>query len=117
INTVPVENIPPDLRIADIGPQTIIEFGGELRKCKTIFWNGPMGIYEIPQFAEGTKQIARLLADLDADTIIGGGSTTEAVNELGIADRMTFVSTGGGASLKLLSGNVLPGVEVLLKKT
>jgi phosphoglycerate kinase len=74
--TVSIENIPPDLRIVDIGPQTIENFSRELKRCQTVFWNGPMGIYEIPQFAEGTKSMARLLASLNATTIIGGGSTT-----------------------------------------
>jgi len=116
VKTVPVENIPPGWKIADIGPQTIKRFSEKLKLCQTVFWNGPMGIYELPQFAEGTKAIARLLASLDATTIIGGGSTAEIVDEMGLADKMTFVSTGGGASLKFLSGRTLPGLEVLLDK-
>lgn len=75
-----------------------------------------MGIYEIPQFAEGTQAMARLLASLDATTVIGGGSTAEIVTEMGLADKMTFVSTGGGASLRFLGGETLPGVEALLDK-
>ena len=114
--TVSIENIPPDLRIVDIGPQTIENFSRELRQCQTVFWNGPMGIYEIPQFAEGTKSMARLLASLDATTIIGGGSTAEVVTEMKLADKMSFVSTGGGASLRFLNGKTLPGVEALLDK-
>jgi phosphoglycerate kinase len=113
---VPVGEIPGDWRIVDIGPQTISNFSQELRRCKTIFWNGPMGIYEIPQFAQGTQAMARLLAGLEATTIIGGGSTAEAVTEMKLADKMTFVSTGGGASLRFLGGGKLPGVEVLLDK-
>ncbi len=116
IKTVSIENIAPHLRIVDIGHQTIGNFQGKLRQCKTVFWNGPMGIYEIPQFAEGTKSMAEFLASLDAITIIGGGSTAEVVNELGLADKMTFISTGGGASLRFLSGKTLPGVEALLDK-
>ena len=116
VKVVSIENIPPRLRIVDIGPQTIKNFSEELHKCKTIFWNGPMGIYEIPQFAEGTKAMARLLAGLDATTIIGGGSTAEIVIEMKLADKMTFVSTGGGATLRFLSGEPLPGVEALLNK-
>jgi len=116
VKVVSIENIPPGLRIVDIGPQTIKNFSEELRKCKTIFWNGPMGIYEKPQFAKGTKAMARLLAGLDATTIIGGGSTAEVVIEMKLADRMTFVSTGGGATLRFLSGKTLPGVETLLDK-
>jgi len=116
VKVVSIENISPRLRIVDIGPQTIKNFSEELRKCKTIFWNGPMGIYELPQFAKGTKAMARLLAGLDATTIIGGGSTAEVVIEMKLADRMTFVSTGGGATLRFLSGKTLPGVETLLDK-
>ena len=113
---VSIESISPQQRIVDIGPQTTKNFYKELRRCKTVFWNGPMGIYEIPQFAEGTKAMAKLLASLDAITIIGGGSTAEVVTELGLADKMSFVSTGGGASLRFLGGQTLPGVEVLLDK-
>jgi len=115
-NPVAVGNISPDSRIVDIGPQTVKIFGEELQKCKTIFWNGPMGIYEIPQFAEGTNSIAKLLADIDASIVIGGGSTAEVVTKMGLVDKMTFVSTGGGASLKFLGGEALPGVEVLPDK-
>ena len=113
---VAVEEIPADMRIADIGPQTIEVFSEELRSCKTIFWNGPMGVYEIPVFAEGTLALARLLAESQATTVIGGGSTAEVVAHMGLADRMSFVSTGGGASLRFLSGKSLPGVDVLLDK-
>ena len=116
IETVPAENIPKDKRIVDIGPQTIRDFSQELRGCKTVFWNGPMGIYEIHQFAEGTKTMAKLLANLEATTIIGGGSTAEVVNEIGLSNKMSFVSTGGGASLRFLGGEKLPGVEALLDK-
>ena len=114
--TVAIENIPPDLRIVDIGQQTINNFHQELQRCKTIFWNGPMGIYEIPQFAQGTQAMARLLANLDATTITGGDSTAEVIAEMGLANKMTFVSTGGGASLRFLGGGTLPGVEALLNK-
>ena len=115
-DTVAVDSISSRLRIVDIGPQTIRSFSEELQRCKTIFWNGPMGVCEIPQFAGGTHSMARLLANLDAATIIGGGSTVEVVTELGLADKITFVSTGGGASLRFLGGKTLPGVEVLLNK-
>jgi len=114
--TVSIDNIPPDLRIVDIGQLTIDSFSRELERCKTVFWNGPVGIYEIPQFAEGTQAMARLLANLKATTVIGGGSTAEAVTEMKLADKMTFVSTGGGASLRFLSCKALPGVEVLMDK-
>jgi len=116
IEIVPVENIPRDKKIVDIGPQTISNFSVELQGCKTVFWNGPVGICEIRRFAEGTQAMARLLADLDATIIIGGGSTAEVVNEMGLADKMSFVSTGGGASLRFLGGEKLPGVEALLDK-
>jgi len=116
VKTVSVEDIPPDFRIVDIGQQTIEKFSQELTGCRTIFWNGPMGIYEIPQFAQGTKSMAKLLANLGAATIIGGGSTSEIVTEMRLADKMTFISTGGGASLKFLSGQPLPGVEVVMDK-
>jgi phosphoglycerate kinase len=112
----PITNIPADCHIVDIGPKTIALFYDELKKCRTIMWNGPMGIYEMPQFAQGTRSIARFLSTLDATTIIGGGSSAEVVQEMGLADKMTHVSTGGGASLRFLEGITLPGVQVLLDK-
>ena len=116
VEVVSIKNVPPEWSIVDIGPQTVKNFYGELRRCKTVFWNGPMGIYDVSQFATGTQTIAKLLANLNATTIMGGGSTAEVVVEMGLADKMTFVSTGGGASLKFLGGGTLPGVEVLLDK-
>jgi phosphoglycerate kinase len=113
---VPITNIPAGSHIVDIGSESIELFCSELRKCHTILWNGPMGIYEIPQFAHGTRSIASFLSTLDATTIIGGGSSAEVVEEMGLTDKMTHVSTGGGASLKFLEGVTLPGVEVLLDK-
>ena len=113
---VAIEKVPKDKTIADIGPKTIESFIKELMESKTIFWNGPVGVYEIPKFAEGTIAMAKILAGLNATTIIGGGSTAEVVNELGLAEKMTFVSTGGGASLQFLGGEALPGVEALLDK-
>jgi len=114
--TVSVNKISPNQRIVDIGAQTIKNFYEELRRCRTIFWNGPMGIYEITQFAEGTRAMAKLLASLQAATILGGGSTAEVVTNMGLADQMSFVSTGGGASLSFLGGETLPGIEALLNK-
>jgi phosphoglycerate kinase len=102
--------------IADIGPKTIEAFSKDLNMCKTVFWNGPLGVFEIPQFAEGTHSMTRVIANLKATTVIGGGSTAEAVVEMGLADKMSYVSTGGGASLELLQGNVLPGVAALQDK-
>jgi phosphoglycerate kinase len=113
---VSIKNISIHQRIVDMGPQTMKSFYEELRRCKTVFWNGPMGIYEIPQFAGGTRATAKLLAGLKATTVVGGGSTAEVVIEMKLADEMTFVSTGGGATLRFLSGEPLPGIEVLLNK-
>ena len=113
---VPVNNIQPDQRIVDIGPETIKEFQKTLGTCATVFWNGPMGIFEIPQFSRGTRAMADTIANLRATTVIGGGSTAEIVAELNLADKMTLVSTGGGASLQYLGGQKLPGVEALLDK-
>jgi len=113
---VPTTNIPSGSHIVDIGPQSIELFYSGLRKCRTIIWNGPMGIYEIPQFAQGTRSIASFLSTLNATTIIGGGSSAEIVQEMGLTDKMTHVSTGGGASLRFLEGVTLPGVKVLLDK-
>ncbi len=113
---VPVDKIASNQRIVDIGRQTIELFTGELKNAGTVFWNGPMGINEIPDFAAGTQAMALLLSSLDADTIIGGGSTADVVINMGLADKMTFISTGGGASLRFLGGEKLPGVEALLDK-
>jgi len=113
---VDLTNIPSSSYIVDIGPKSVELFCNELKKCRTVVWNGPMGIYEIPQFSHGTKAIANFLATLDATTIIGGGSSAEIVQEMGLADKMSHVSTGGGASLMFLEGVALPGVEVLLDK-
>lgn len=110
---VAIEDIASDKRIVDIGPRTARTFKETLQKCKTVFWNGPMGIYEIPQFAEGTKTLANTLANLSATTVLGGGSTADVVADMGLADKMTFVSTGGGASLEFISGKALPGIEAL----
>lgn len=114
--TVAVSDVPAGWFIMDIGRDTTAIIKAELRKCKTVVWNGPAGVFEYPSFSKGTTAIAELLAGLDAITVIGGGSTAEAVEELGLSSRMSHVSTGGGASLKLLEGKTLPGVEVLLDK-
>jgi phosphoglycerate kinase len=117
VSTVAIENISPRLKIVDIGPRTTKDFSQELQRCQTVFWNGPMGIYEVPRFAKGTQAMAELLAGLDATTVIGGGSTAEVVIKLGLASKMAFVSTGGGASLEFLAGKELPGVAALLNKS
>jgi phosphoglycerate kinase len=116
VENVSAANIPVDKKIVDIGWQAITSFTRVLERCRTVFWNGPMGIYEIDQYAEGTKAMAGVIAGLNAATIIGGGSTAEIVIELKLADKMSFVSTGGGASLRFLSGEGLPGVDVILEK-
>ena len=100
----------------DIGQATVALYRDEIQNAKTIFWNGPVGIFEIPDFAEGTMAIAEALAESGATTIIGGGDTVTAVREAGVAEKMTFISTGGGASLELLEGKELPGVAALTDK-
>ena len=113
---VSVADIPRDSYIVDIGPKTIELFCQELTKCRTILWNGPVGIYEIPQFSRGTKSLVSFLATLGATTIVGGGSSAEVVQEMGLTEKITHVSTGGGATLRFLEGATLPGVEVLQDK-
>jgi phosphoglycerate kinase len=113
---VPVAEVPRDQIIVDIGPETVAAFTAQLVKAKTVFWNGPMGVFEIRQFAEGTNAIARFLAgrtDAGVTTIVGGGDSVAAVEQLGLSDRITHVSTGGGASLEFIEGKTLPGVAAL----
>lgn len=114
---VTVDAVAKDQMIVDIGPRTRAAYADHLAKAKTIFWNGPMGVFEIPQFAEGTNQMAGVIArrtTAGAISIVGGGDSVAAVEQLGLADRMTHVSTGGGASLEYIEGKALPGVEALL---
>ena len=114
---VTVDAIPPGWRIMDIGPETASIFEDAVKPAKTVIWNGTMGVAEWKPFAEGTRRIARALAGLvDATTIVGGGSTAEAVAALGLEDQMTHVSTGGGATLELLEGKELPGVAALMDR-
>jgi phosphoglycerate kinase len=112
-----VDDVAADLAIVDIGPRTIERYADETRRAKTIFWNGPLGVFEIPAFASGTKRMAELLASSGATTIVGGGESVQALDELGLADRMTHVSTGGGASLELIEGKTLPGVAAIPDRT
>ena len=114
--TVSLNDVPEDWMILDIGPQSIRMFSEALKDCRTIVWNGPMGVFEYPDFAAGTNAIAVLVAELEAITIIGGGDTAAAVEKAGVAARMSHISTGGGASLELLEGKILPGVAALQDK-
>lgn len=114
--TVSIASVPSGWYVMDIGPRTIEMFVPKLRKSKTVIWNGPVGVFEFPKFQKGSRAIATTLASLDATTIIGGGSTAEAVEEMGLVQKLTHVSTGGSASLRLLEGKALPGVASLMAK-
>lgn len=113
---VPVDAIPADWQGVDIGPETRKQFAAAVAGAGTVVWNGPMGIFEIARFAEGTRAMAEALAASGAVTIVGGGDSAAAVEQLGFADKMTHISTGGGASLEFLEGRTLPGVAALQKK-
>jgi phosphoglycerate kinase len=114
---VAVGNVPAGWRILDIGPRTLELFKERIEGAHTVVWNGPMGVFEFPKFAEGTRAVARMLADLpDATTIIGGGDSAAAVQQAGLANEMSHISTGGGASLEVLEGKTLPGVAALQDK-
>ena len=116
--TVEISNIPQGWHIMDIGPNTSSLFADALKPSRTVLWNGPMGVFEWEPFSYGTARIAHTLAKLDmATTIVGGGSTAEVVSSLGLSQKMTHISTGGGASLELLEGKVPPGIDVLKDKT
>jgi phosphoglycerate kinase len=113
---VDVTQVPAGWRVLDIGPKSIAAFSDALKGAKLVVWNGPMGVFEFPKFAEGTFAIAKLLANSGATTVIGGGDSASAVKKAGVAKQMTHVSTGGGASLEFLEGKVLPGVAALNDK-
>lgn len=114
--TMPVADIPTGWRVLDIGPASVALFQKALQPARTVVWNGPMGVFEFPRFAVGTFAVAEVLAGLSAVTIIGGGDSAAAVEQAGLADKMTHISTGGGASLEFLEGKLLPGVEALLDR-
>jgi phosphoglycerate kinase len=113
---VSVDDVAPDDVIVDVGPDSVARIAGVLRAARTVFWNGPLGVFEIAPFASGTTRVAGILAELadrGAHVVVGGGDSGAAVAQAGLTDRMTHVSTGGGAALELLEGRELPGVTVL----
>jgi phosphoglycerate kinase len=110
------EGVPAGWRILDIGPQTVATFGAALAGAALVVWNGPMGVFEFPAFAAGTNAVAKLVAECGATTVIGGGESVAAVEQAGLADKMSHISTGGGASLEMLEGKVLPGLAALMDK-
>lgn len=109
----PYDGVPDGWLGLDIGPETRLRFAEAVLAARTVFWNGPMGVFEWPRFAEGTKAVAEAVASADAFTVVGGGDSVRAMQELGLADRVSWISTGGGASLELLEGKELPGVAVI----
>ncbi|MBI2975111.1 MAG: phosphoglycerate kinase, partial [Deltaproteobacteria bacterium] len=106
-------NIPDDMMGLDIGPKTVIEFAAAIKEAKTIFWNGPLGVFEFEQFSSGTTEIARVIASTEAISVIGGGDSISAVNKAGVAGKISHISTGGGASLEFIEGKKLPGLAAL----
>jgi phosphoglycerate kinase len=113
---MPVAAIPEGWRILDIGPETLANYARVVKGAKTVVWNGPMGVFEFPEFARGTFGLAQAVADSGAVSIVGGGESVAAVHEAGLADKITHISTGGGASLEMLEGLALPGVAALMDK-
>lgn len=116
VKVVEADEIPADMMSLDIGPKTAELFASEVKSAKTVVWNGPMGVFENPVLAQGTIAVAKALAETDATTIIGGGDSAAAVNTLGFGDKMSHISTGGGASLEFLEGKELPGIVAMSDK-
>lgn len=118
--TVSADAIPADYRAMDAGPESVKRVGAALSRCKTIVWNGPMGVFEVPPFNKGTDAVGEIIAELTqsgkAMSVAGGGDTASAINQAGVADKLTYMSTAGGAFLEWLEGRMLPGVEILRKK-
>jgi phosphoglycerate kinase len=112
-HVAPFDALPGGWLGLDIGPESRADFARRIGGAKTVFWNGPMGVFEWPRFADGTKAVAEAVAGVDGYTVVGGGDSVRAVNELGVEDRISWVSTGGGASLELLEGKELPGVAAI----
>jgi phosphoglycerate kinase len=110
---VPYDELPEGRLGLDVGPETRVDFGERIRRARTVFWNGPMGVFEWPRFAEGTKAVAEAIADVDGFTVVGGADSVRALHEVGLADRVSWVSTGGGAALEFLEGKELPGVAAI----
>lgn len=113
---IPMGPVPEGWRILDIGPETVAHYSKVVGQAGTVVWNGPMGVFEMPAFAKGTFEVAKAIADSKAVSIIGGGDSASAINKSGLADKITHISTGGGASLEMLEGKVLPGLAALLDK-
>ena len=116
MKVVDSDKIPDDMEGLDIGPKTMALYADAAKTAKTVVWNGPMGVFENPTLAKGTVAVAQALADSDAISIVGGGDSAAACEQLGFADRITHISTGGGASLEFLEGKELPGIACLMDR-
>ncbi len=112
MKTIALGDVPAGWRVLDVGPETVKEFGAVIADAGTVVWNGPMGVFEFPRFAQGTFAIAKVVADSQAISIIGGGDSVSAINQSGLSDKITHISTGGGASLEMLEGIQLPGLAI-----